>query len=342
LKTTILVMHLATIFPAFALAQEPVAPPPGIDLTDPIWRGSESLRGNPHGLSPSDLYRRPVTCTTIDAPPAGPRGVFEDPSWPNGIIPIQFEPGLDASRQAIFLEALAEIALRTRIIFTQRSNEVDYIYVYAHPNQNFSTSIGRRGGRQDIAMTSWNYKYIMVHEIMHAIGIWHEQSAADRDNFVTINFQNISQTACSGSCNSQFAISPDANVSSFYDYDSVMHYARDAFSTNGQDTITTADPAWQDRIGQRERISNGDQETLSAMHGDPYLFSLWVLSSYAIPSFSNGTILRPDNNIISSLSRMSGATLFRMNIMDRHTETISAPLVIQKNVVINGAELTIR
>jgi hypothetical protein len=191
-------------------------------------------------------------------------------------------------------------------------------------------------------MTSWNYKYIMVHEIMHAIGIWHEQSAADRDNFVTINFQNISQTACSGSCNSQFAIRPDANVSSFYDYDSVMHYARDAFSTNGQDTITTADPAWQDRIGQRERISNGDQETLSAMHGDPYLFSLWVLSSYAIPSFSNGTILRPDNNIISSLSRMSGATLFRMNIMDRHTETISAPLVIQKNVVINGAELTIR
>lgn len=35
-----------------------------------------------------------------------------------------------------------------------------------------------------------------------------------------------------------------------YDFDSIMHYSRDAFSKNGRDTITTLDPRFQSNIGQ--------------------------------------------------------------------------------------------
>ena len=103
-----------------------------------------------------------------------------------------------------------------------------------------------------------------MHEFIHALGFYHEQSRTDRDNFVTINFANV-QVGYAGN----FVKYDDTQITPFgeaYDYLSVMHYPRDAFSNNGQDTIVTKDPDFQDEIGQRVFLSATDIAKLNKMY----------------------------------------------------------------------------
>ncbi|XP_058065781.1 seminal metalloprotease 1-like [Anopheles bellator] len=103
----------------------------------------------------------------------------------------------------------------------------------------------------------------VVHEFLHALGFYHQQSASDRDEFVDIIWENIE----SGTENN-FNIYPDTTVTDFgvrYDYGSVMHYGATAFSINGERTIVPKDPTAQ--IGQRLGLSERDISKLNWMYG---------------------------------------------------------------------------
>lgn len=71
-----------------------------------------------------------------------------------------------------------------------------------------------------------------------ALGFYHMQNAYDRDDFVTIQWENI----CSGSEEYYFKKFDKSVLTSFntsYDYLSIMHQNSFAFSKNGKRTIIT-------------------------------------------------------------------------------------------------------
>lgn len=100
---------------------------------------------------------------------------------------------------------------------------------------------------------------VAVHEICHALGLWHEQSREDRDTNVRIVWANI-QAGREHNFNQHITDGDDIGG---YDFGSLMHYGRRAFSANGQDTIV---PLGGQAIGQRSGLSAGDIAAIRSMY----------------------------------------------------------------------------
>jgi len=66
----------------------------------------------------------------------------------------------------------------------------------------------------------------IVHELMHAIGFWHEQSRPDRDDHVTIIWNNIRNGK---EHNFRKVHIGQANMVGPYEICSVMHYSGNAW-----------------------------------------------------------------------------------------------------------------
>lgn len=150
--------------------------------------------------------------------------------WPNGIVFYDFHRNFDEQRQLDALWAMEHIQENTGIIFIPRTYQRARI-VFKEVNDRCSSFIGRTGVSQAIRLAPRCSRGTIVHEILHALGLWHTHSRSDRDEHVIIHWENIRllsrhnfQKHTDGIFMGQrgYDIGP-------YDIDSIMHYGSYAF-----------------------------------------------------------------------------------------------------------------
>lgn len=184
--------------------------------------------------------------------------------WPDGILPYAFHPGLSEIQQRNVEEALERIASRTRILpvpadSPEAAGYADYVLF--EPSEGCGSFVGRQ--LQQDSQSLWVADSCsvgsIVHEIAHAIGLFHEHSRPDRDNYISVVRDEILDSK-----QFNFDIYEDGTENwGTYDYGSIMHYGERYFSKRGERTIIA--PEHVD-IGQRVQLSEGDIEAIDRMY----------------------------------------------------------------------------
>jgi len=179
--------------------------------------------------------------------------------WKKGKIPYLISSSFNGNERALIAKAMKQFKKKTCIKFKARKNN-NKNYVHIVKGDGCSSMVGPVGGAQRLTLGNGCVQIgVIVHELLHAVGFWHEQSRTDRDNHVTIKWQNIMN-----GYSSNFEKMSNVNLLGLpYDLGSIMHYGKTAFSNGNGPTIV---PKNGGSIGQRRGLSNMDIKKINKLY----------------------------------------------------------------------------
>lgn len=182
--------------------------------------------------------------------------------WPDGIVPYMIPEQSSDIQKGRVAEAIAHWTQYSTLSFVKRTTENQELYpnyIRFDPSNSCASYVGMQGGEQPILISDACSVGSIVHEIGHALGLFHEHTRPDRDNYVQVNWDNV---IADKTINFEIL---NAGVQTYgpYDYESIMHYGEYFFSSSGEPTIVVPDGI---SIGQRRRLSPLDIDAINNMY----------------------------------------------------------------------------
>lgn len=190
-------------------------------------------------------------------------GIYPTPYNLWAMVRFRYADNLTADREYCARQAMLYWQATTNVRFYNATDQptVDPVYGFPYPYIEFTNStvnnsyVGRQGGKQIVNLAAFQSSFVAMHEIGHAIGLFHEQSRYNRDTYLNINLSNVptsQQHNFDKETTNYYAIGS-------FDFNSVMLYGSYAFAINsaiptmtkkdgstfsqGQ-TLSTLDKSW--------------------------------------------------------------------------------------------------
>ncbi|NAW51741.1 hypothetical protein GNY06_10270 [Elizabethkingia argentiflava] len=219
-----------------------------------------------------------------------------------GLVRYVLAPNLTQDRHRIINEAMAHWQAHTNVRFYNMTGQStrrpdgsshDYIeFVNANVNNSY---VGRIGGRQVLNLAQNQDAATAIHEIGHAVGLFHEQSAPNRDDFMNINWGNLRREVW----HNFDKVSP-ATLFEAVDYSSIMMYSSyisdPAFVYNPNIPVMTRKDGstW----GSTRVLSMSDRVLAN------HLYLPYIPRSDSYRELDD-IVYKPDNTIMSSTERLA-------------------------------------
>ena len=157
--------------------------------------------------------------------------------WPKGEVYYSYTPNFTSDEKLVIEYSMSLWVDKTKanIKFIYSPDRKKKVCFIIKKSGDFGTSKASIGYRRKL-----NYLYldpssttdipVITHELGHVLGLVHEHQRPDRDEYVTILFNNVVK-GYTDQFNKDFAVEFLYDYKMFpYDYNSIMHYSSNLFS----------------------------------------------------------------------------------------------------------------
>ncbi|XP_029909547.1 high choriolytic enzyme 1-like [Myripristis murdjan] len=229
-------------------------------VSERIGKANSNIASSPAGLYveddiayDSEAERNADPCTARDCK-------WEQASDGLVYVPFIIANHYTSSERAIIERGLQSFHSVSCIRFVPHTNQRDYIHIQSL--EGCYSFVGRHLNGQTLSLNRNGclYHNAVQHELLHALGFHHEQSRSDRDQHIRILLENVTPGF-------EYAFNKvnTLNQGTPYDYNSVMHYDRYAFSKNNQPTMVAV-PNPNTEFGKATQMSQNDITRLNRLY----------------------------------------------------------------------------
>jgi hypothetical protein len=154
--------------------------------------------------------------------------------WPGGIVPFEIDQssfGPTSDQPQLIRTAIADWEKAGVVHFRRKEDSDRNFIIFRNNGDGCRSWIGMHHGEQLVEIGPRCRYHSILHEMGHALGLFHEQSRTDRYQHVKVLWDHIKPEERKQFCRVLYRKNPSGlDISNRYDFGSVMHYPLDDFS----------------------------------------------------------------------------------------------------------------